>query len=236
MVQKRKRNSGQSGTFLLEPVFNGGLCILPRVDCIHIVRQFLSLFTISCCALIIKATHSPLFHNNVTKLIAFLCSLQSFYRGKVERKATIENRQTHDSVGVYSKEKKGRTSRMQDQITVNLSNVNNCVGNVGSQGSWKKCNYGRLIFQQKIFLQLLIRIKHLHNCHYSENDQNIRTVELTSVGLVLVVFHYFPVSVADRISTTTTGNRSNRLQDVPCHRRVKDAVVYFTHPSPHQQK
>ncbi|KRY32557.1 hypothetical protein T01_7757 [Trichinella spiralis] len=64
MVQKRKRNSGQSGTFLLEPVFNGGLCILPRVDCIHIVRQFLSLFTISCCALIIKATHSPLFHNN----------------------------------------------------------------------------------------------------------------------------------------------------------------------------
>ncbi|KRZ07304.1 hypothetical protein T11_7573 [Trichinella zimbabwensis] len=49
---------------------------------------------------------------------------------------------------------------------------------------------------------------------------------------ILVVFHYFPVSVADRISTTTTGNRSNRLQDVPCHRRVKDAVVYFTHPPP----
>ncbi|KRX75673.1 hypothetical protein T06_10514 [Trichinella sp. T6] len=63
------------------------------------------------------------------------------------------------------------------QITANLSNVNNCVADIGSQGSCKKCNY------QKIFLQLLIRIKHLHNCHYSENDQNIRTVELTSVGL-----------------------------------------------------
>ncbi|KRZ26610.1 hypothetical protein T4B_5971 [Trichinella pseudospiralis] len=48
---------------------------------------------------------------------------------------------------------------------------------------------------------------------------------------VLVVFHYFPVSVADRISTTTTGNRSNRLQDVPCHRRVKDAFRLFYAPT-----